>query len=91
MVHISKSANLGRLEARPPEVLLASKGRFAELSPAMESNEQCFPKCSVLGVRHVWQVVDTVLLSPDMVRDGCECGGHHWCLGLSRPFCELTI
>jgi hypothetical protein len=40
MTHIWQSADLGRLEARSPEELLASKGRFAGLSPAMESNKR---------------------------------------------------
>jgi len=40
MTHIWQSANLGRLEARSPEGLLVSKGRFAELSPTIESDKR---------------------------------------------------
>ena len=39
MADILRSANLGRFEARSPEELLDSNGRFTELSPAMESNK----------------------------------------------------
>lgn len=39
MADILDNANLGRLEARSPERLLASKGRFAEVSPAMKSDK----------------------------------------------------
>lgn len=39
MADISRSANLGRFEARSPEELLGSNGRFTELSPAMESDK----------------------------------------------------
>jgi hypothetical protein len=40
MADIMNSANLGRLDARSPEELLASRGRFTELSLVMESNKQ---------------------------------------------------
>ena len=39
MADILSSANLGRFEARSPEELLDSNGRFTELSPAMESDK----------------------------------------------------
>lgn len=39
MAYILRSANLGRFEARSPEELLDSNGRFTEVSPAMKSNK----------------------------------------------------
>lgn len=40
MADIMNSADLGRLDARSPEELLASRGRFTELSLVMGSNKQ---------------------------------------------------